>query len=193
MRELVTQIGAGLREFHALDVRPRDQQFLTQGAHVGRAQLVRGRSLLSFEGVVVVTHGVAGSWKVVDEYCLVVLRGPRHQVSPWRTSIERVAVLLELGDRAVEDVRGIEQAGARANGAKHGNQRVRNRDPRKRLPPVGIPERDRDQHRERDERHHGEHHGGKTEEQYADQPLLFLRELDADQFQASFEYGEHGS
>jgi len=128
MRDLVTQIGAGLREFHALDVRPRDQQFLAQCAHVGRAQLVRGRSLLSFEGVVVLTHGVAGSWKVVDEYCFVVLPGRRHEVSPWLTSIESVAVLLELGDRAVEDVGGLEQSGARANGAKHGDQRVRNRD-----------------------------------------------------------------
>jgi len=119
--------------------------------------------------------------------------GRRHEVTPGRTSVERVAVLLELGERAVKDVRGIEQSGARANRAQHGKQRVRHRDRRERLPPVRIPERDRDQHRERNERHHGEHHGGKTEEEHTDQPLFFLSELNADQFQARFENGEHGT
>ena len=132
---------------------------------------------------------------VVDEYGVVALPGRPHEVSPQccQVLLECVAVLLELGKRAVEDVRRIDQAGARAKGAKHGNQRVRDRDPRKGLPPVRVPERDGDQHGERNERHHGEHHGGKAEKEHADQPLLFLSEFYADQFQACFENGEHGA
>src|SRR6266702_3476915 len=93
------------------------------------------------------------------------------------------AVFLELVERGFEDHWRVVQAAAGPQRTDHRRDRVDDRDARERLPPVSVPEGNRDQRSQRDQRHRCEHHGGQPHEEHYQQPVLFFGPLDADQFE----------